>query len=852
MLPVRGLFEKEPIVRNLLFMIKNIYNMHRVKNGHCLSRMYLLITVLCLTLVTSWSATALTSVSLVSNPANSVLLTKPVTFTATAVGGTNIQYKFMYGAIMLRDFASSNTLTWTFAALKTYSGLTVVAKDTGGVDPTATVTSPAISVTTKNALTAVTLSSSPSDSVLFSKPVVLTATATGGVNLLYKFMYGAITLRDFTSSNTLSWTPSALKAYSGLTVVVKDAGGVDPTATVTSPAITITTKSAMTAVSLTSNPTNVMLVGKTVALTATATGGVNLQYKFMYGAVILRDFASSNIFNWTPTILKTYTGLTVIVKDLGGVNPAATLTSNQLSITTKPALTAISLTSSPLNTSQLGTPVTLTATAVGGVTVQYKFMYGAIVLQDFSSNSSLTWTPAVVKTYSNITVVAKDLGGADPTAIMTSTPVINYIVTPALPPVITSFTPISGKTGNEVTITGDNLISASAVKFNGIAAVTVTNKTATSLKAIVPAGVTTGKIAITTLGGTVESKLNFAITTNLTDNADMVWVPAGTFIMGTDYNEISQQTPSTQQVTLSGYWIYKNEVTVAQYLAFCSATKRSLPTPASGFSWTGKAVWSDLTLQQHPIVNVKWDDAKAYADWAGVALPTEAQWEYAARGPLGKNYPWGGVANAGDFYNGWDAANCANDNNSHIQNISTWPVGSYPKGVSWCGANDLAGNAAEWCSDWYGDYSYTPVTNPTGPLSGTNKVQRGGSWATDNGYYIYSGNVNCRSTNRKYTAASSFANNIGFRCVTKPNTLGIDFLPPVITSFTPTIGASGQVITITGTNLALTTDVKFNGVSSPSFTVTGTTSISVVVPSGTSTGKISVTTWCNQIGRAHV
>jgi len=183
-----------------------------------------------------------------------------------------------------------------------------------------------------------------------------------------------------------------------------------------------------------------------------------------------------------------------------------------------------------------------------------------------------------------------------------------------------------------------------------------------------------------------------------------------------------------QEVTLTGYWIYQYEVTVAQYRAFCTATGRTLPSFPSGYSWAGKTGWANPALQQHPIVNVTWYDAKLYADWAGVSLPTEAQWEYAARGPAGRNYPWGGTATAGDPYNGWDQTKCANCYNSYDQGISTWSVGSFPTDMSWCGAYDLAGNVWEWCADWYGPYSSTPVSNPTGPATGPARVLRGGSW----------------------------------------------------------------------------------------------------------------------------
>lgn len=159
--------------------------------------------------------------------------------------------------------------------------------------------------------------------------------------------------------------------------------------------------------------------------------------------------------------------------------------------------------------------------------------------------------------------------------------------------------------------------------------------------------------------------------------------------MGTIYGVGYSDERPAHQVTLSGYWIYKYEVTVAQYRQFCAATRRKLPPFPSGYSWKDRSGWASPALQQHPIVNVSWYDAKAYADWAGVRLPTEAQWEYASRGPRGKTYPWGGTATLVDPDNGWDQTKCANGYNSSDVGKSTWPVGSFATGVSWCGAHEV-------------------------------------------------------------------------------------------------------------------------------------------------------------------
>ena len=250
---------------------------------------------------------------------------------------------------------------------------------------------------------------------------------------------------------------------------------------------------------------------------------------------------------------------------------------------------------------------------------------------------------------------------------------------------------------------------------------------------------------------------------NPIDNAPMVWVPWGTFTMGSASDIGYSDEHNAHSVTLSGFWIYQYEVTVAQYRTFCTATSRALPSFPAGYSWAGKTDWTDATLQRHPMVNVTWADAKAYAAWAGVSLPTEAQWEYAARGRSDDNYPWGGAATTDNLYVGWDQSKCANYFNSYQANISTWPVGSFPKGASWCAAQDLAGNVWEWCSDWYGyGYSMSSYTNPTGPSTGDYRVLRGGSW-----YGISGNRGSCRCACRLAGEPANGGFDIGFRCVSR-------------------------------------------------------------------------------------
>ena len=223
---------------------------------------------------------------------------------------------------------------------------------------------------------------------------------------------------------------------------------------------------------------------------------------------------------------------------------------------------------------------------------------------------------------------------------------------------------------------------------------------------------------------------------NPADGAEMVWIPAGEFQMGDrDLLDNPRHT-----VKLSGYWIYKNLVTVAQYKKYCKMTGRQMPG--------GPSFDSGWSQGDHPIVNVSWYDAAAYAKWAGCALPTEAQWENAARGTDGRTYPWG---------NDWDPSKCANSVGNRLS--STKPVGSYPSGASPYGCLDMAGNVWQWCRDWYDPWycKSDRGLDPGGPDSGGGRVVRGGSWS----YF----SADCfRCAYRDYRAPDFRRNLVGFRC----------------------------------------------------------------------------------------
>lgn len=199
---------------------------------------------------------------------------------------------------------------------------------------------------------------------------------------------------------------------------------------------------------------------------------------------------------------------------------------------------------------------------------------------------------------------------------------------------------------------------------------------------------------------------------NPKDGAEMVWVPAGEFTMGSASGDKNEKPVHKVRIS-RGFWLYRTEVTNAQYGRFLAADPgRRKPE-----------FWNDprFNAPRQPVVGVSWDDAAAYCRWAGGRLPSEAEWEYAARGADGRKYPWGNQEPAATRAVFRQAARKAA------------PGGSCPEGKSWCGALDLAGNVWEWCADWYteGYYRTSPLVDPKGPASGIDRIQRGGAWDVD-------------------------------------------------------------------------------------------------------------------------
>ena len=255
------------------------------------------------------------------------------------------------------------------------------------------------------------------------------------------------------------------------------------------------------------------------------------------------------------------------------------------------------------------------------------------------------------------------------------------------------------------------------------------------------------------------------------DGMVMVYVPAGEFLMGSsqaqldtayflcDREVVNSDCPPGRfadeapqhSVALDAFWIDQTEVTVVQYQSCIDA---GVCPP-----WDCYNPESEIGLPDYPIGCVRWLQADQYCRWVEARLPTEAEWEYAARGPESSVYPWGNTfdvrrTNFCDLncYNRWRDPSYDDGYNSVA------PVGTFPTGASWCGALDMAGNAAELVADWYNEdyYAVSPTLNPAGPETGSLVVFKGGA-SNHGASYL-------RSAWRATIPPDSYYGIVGFRC----------------------------------------------------------------------------------------
>jgi formylglycine-generating enzyme required for sulfatase activity len=277
----------------------------------------------------------------------------------------------------------------------------------------------------------------------------------------------------------------------------------------------------------------------------------------------------------------------------------------------------------------------------------------------------------------------------------------------------------------------------------------------------------------------------------------MIFITAGKFTMGSNEKDIAEAVNMSKEagwtevernwftdelpaheVYVNGFYIDKYEVTNEKFKKFVASTGYKTDAEREGFSvlWEGSD-WKQVSgadwahplgpgssvngKMDHPVVHVTWNDAKAYAVWAGKRLPAEAEWEKACRGTDKRIFPWG---------NKWNDNYCNNArlNLSYLVGFmpdffngrGTIPAGKIPEGASPSGVMDMSGNVWEWCSDWYSKdyYNYSPPENPGGPEKGEKKILKGGSWYYENPAYL---RVSIKLA--EFPGTRNFM--IGFRCV---------------------------------------------------------------------------------------
>jgi len=262
---------------------------------------------------------------------------------------------------------------------------------------------------------------------------------------------------------------------------------------------------------------------------------------------------------------------------------------------------------------------------------------------------------------------------------------------------------------------------------------------------------------------------------------DMALVPAGEFLMGNPAGSDGLPDEQPQRLVYTGaFRIDRYEITHDAYARFVQMTGHRAPAnsnPAATL-WESNAPISGIG--RHPVINVSWDDAVAYCTWIGKRLPTEAEWEKAARGTDGRRYPWGNEwdftkANSASYWAGrtiddfesgvsWDAfwikgegAKISKEKGIKGEVLTT-PIGSFPDAVSPYGLYDMAGNVAEWVQDWYNPnyYKEAPLSDPQGPLRGAIKAMRGGSWLKPA--------ISLRTSDRDWGLMDSRPSGTGFRC----------------------------------------------------------------------------------------
>ncbi len=276
---------------------------------------------------------------------------------------------------------------------------------------------------------------------------------------------------------------------------------------------------------------------------------------------------------------------------------------------------------------------------------------------------------------------------------------------------------------------------------------TTPSSTSIPINTTIPS-VTINPTATRTPFPTATPKLDIGSTMTGNDGMTLLYVPAGEFTMGSETGKDEEKPIHT--IYLDGFWIDQTEVTNRQY-ALCVTAGQCI-SPNETDSSLRSIYYGNSEFDDYPVIYVNWNMAKTYCEWAGRRLPTEAEWEKAARGMDERTYPWGEDISCNEAnYDPKDS--CFGD---------TTIAGNFTSGESPYGVYDMAGNVWEWVSDWYSEtyYQDSPLSNPLGPDSGQYRVLRGGSFD--------SSTSGVRTTNRYRYEPTYTLLSIGFRCASSP------------------------------------------------------------------------------------
>lgn len=378
-------------------------------------------------------------------------ISKTITLSGSTTGGANVQYKFEIGAgnpvvwVTKQAYSMAKVYNWSPTTANSYS-LRVTARE--GTNDATAKTSPVLTyLITPSPPNSVSLDPSPVSPEPVSTHITLTAQATGGTTPQYRFQVGATVIQDWSVDPTCDWTPTAA-GVCNLQISARETG---LPSVVVSKTLQYTITPVLSAAALTESPAGPQPIGKTITLTGSTTGGANAQYRFDVGSgnplvwVTKQAYSATKTYSWIPTAPDTYS-LRVAARE--GADDATAKTSAVSTYVVAPMPpTSVAVTSDLDSPQSVNTTITLTASAIGGTSPEYKFEAGATLLQDWSSDATCDWTPTAPGQYI-LNVSARETGLT--TIVITRT--MSYTIAPALSAATLSTNPVAPQSAGKLVV----------------------------------------------------------------------------------------------------------------------------------------------------------------------------------------------------------------------------------------------------------------------------------------------------------------------------------------------------------------------------------------------------------------